>query len=473
MRLSSFMWGNDALLPGKRKSGGGGAPGGTFSAARTVAIHIVHLIIMNRSLREEVPAASMKADIRCLCGGVLMASLLVGCTSRPPPLWTFADFPGFRAYTCATVPGPTPDEKERLLLSRFRPRIVVAPGAPWPIDFYRDYLPHTVLRDAEQRGRVIARHVTREVLRQLGNGRHCYLDLVQIPDLRREGKTPVVYGRIYRERVTFSNSRGETTVRSLIFLKYTVVFAVSGLPAGLPWIYDEGLRLLGLNPEDWHQLDNFCAVHVVLDEGEQPVAVLLAQHNYHRTYLVGRDIPLPADGRMIFAAAQRSNELYPDTGEAVPVFHRAIPWPLYTEYLLSGQARPWFAADDLTYGQRAGGEEVEYELQFLDPCDPFYTSRCMLGAYRPFWGIEIGRNGPPGADYYTLPELIPLGDLLKASYLQDGKEEDIRVVRAAMNRRNGSYDVPRLLRYGEQQLYHDVFAARGRDRVDGGSEAGR
>jgi len=407
-----------------------------------------------------------KIDIRCLCVGMLMTSLLAGCTSRPPIPWTFADFPGFREHTCAMVPGPTSAAEERLLLYRFRPRIVVAPGAPWPIDFYRDYLSHTVLRDADQRGRVVARHVTPEVLQKLGNGRHCYLDLVQVPDLRREGKTPVVYGRIYRERVTFSNGRGETTVRSLTFLKYNVVFAVSGLPAGLPWMYDEGLRLLGLNPEDWHQLDNFCAVHVVLDEAEQPVAVLLAQHNYHRTYLIGRDLPLPADGRMVFAAAKRSNELYPDKGESTPVFHCTIPWPLYTEYLLSGQTSPWFVADDITYGQRAGGEEGEYDLQFLDPCDPFYTSHCMLGAYRPFCGLEIGRNGPPGADYYTLPELIPLGKLLKASYLQDGKGEDIQVVREAINRRNGQYDVARFIRYGEQQLYHDVFAPRGSDRVD-------
>jgi hypothetical protein len=134
---------------------------------------------------------------------------------------------------------------------------------------------------------------------------------------------------------------------------------------------------------------------------------------------------------------------------------------------------PWFAADDITYGQRAGGEEIEYELQFLDPCDPFYTFRCMLGEYRPFLGLEIGRNGPPGADYYALPELIPLGNLLKASYLQDGKGEDIQVVREAINRRNGQYDVARLIHYGEQQLYQDLFAPRGSDRVDWVSRAGR
>ena len=206
---------------------------------------------------------------------------------------------------------------------------MAVPGAPWPIDFYRDYLPNTVLRDADQKGRIVARHVTHEMLRNLGNRRHFYLDLRRVPNLRREGKTPVVYGRIYHENVSLSNGQGVTQVRHLTFLKYNVVFALSGLPAGLPWIYEKGLRLLGLNPEDWHQLDNFCAVHVVLDAAEQPVAVLLTQHNYHRTYLVGRDIPLPKDGRMIFAAAKRSN--YIQTWErrhrflTVPSPGRCIP----------------------------------------------------------------------------------------------------------------------------------------------------
>lgn len=388
-----------------------------------------------------------------------MTSLLAGCT-RPPTPWTFADFPRFREFACTAMSNDMPNETERLLLNRFRPRIAVAPRAPWPIDFYRDYLPNTVLRDADQGGKIVSRHVTPEVLEKAGGGLHLYLDLIQVPDLRREEQTPAVYGRIYRERVPFSNGRGETTVRHFTFLKYNVVFAVSGLPAGLPWMYDKGLRFLGLNPEDWHQLDNFCAVHVVLDEAEKPVAVLLAQHNHHRTYLVGRDIPLPEDGRLVFAAARRSNELYPDRGEAEPVFHRTIPWPLYTEYLLSGKEGPAFAADDVTYGQRAGGEEVEYALRVLDPCDPFYTSRCMLGEYRPFLGLEIGRNGPPGADYYAPPALIPLGNLLKASYLQDGRSEDIQVVREAINRRNGHYDIARLIEYGEQRLYLDLLTLR-------------
>lgn len=404
-----------------------------------------------------------RMGIHRLWAAALILSVLGGC-QRPPSLWTFADFPGFKRQTCMPASHWSLDTTGRRLLQKFRPRIVLAPGASWPIDFYRDYLPNTVLRDADQGGRVVAEHVTREVLVARQEARHIYLDLVRTPDLRSEDRRPVIYGRIYREQVSFSDGHRQPEVRRLTFLKYNVVFARSGLPAGLSWVYDTGLRLLGLNPDDWHELDNFCAVHVVLDETEEPLAVILAQHNHHRTYLVGQDIPLPADQRMLFAVAQRSNEIYPDRGETHVVFHRTIPWSLYTAYLLSGQGGPWFTAEDITYGKRAGGEELDYELRFLDPCDPFYTSRCMLGEYRPYFSVDLGRNGPPGADYYALPGLLPLGNLLKASYLHDGNEEDIQIVRAAIDPQQKRYDIAQLIRYGERKLYHDLRSVQVRQR---------
>lgn len=387
---------------------------------------------------------------------ILMLGVVMGCYRTSSP-WTFADFPRFREYRCSPTASDRSDEAAQRLLHRFRPRIVVAPGAPWPIDFYRDYLSNTVLRDADHAGKIIATQVTREVLQKEEERLHSYLDLLHVPDLRREGKTPVVYGRLYHESVSLSDGDGTIVTRRWTFLKYNVVFARSGLPAGLPWVYDQALRLLRLDPDDWHQLDNFCAVHVVLDEHESPIAVLLAQHNHHRTYLIGRDLPLPADERLVFAAAQRSNELYPDRGETTPQHHRTIPWAGYLEYLLSGKQRPWFTADDIAYGRAAGGEEVDYELVFLEPCDPFYTSRCMLGQYRPFLSLEIGRNGPPGADYYTLPELMPLGALLQASYLRDNDDDDIQAVRAAVDRKRRRFDTALLIQHGARTLSRDLL----------------
>ncbi len=75
---------------------------------------------------------------------------------------------------------------------------------------------------------------------------------------------------------------------------------------------------MGLDPRDWHQLDNFVAAHIVLDGSGKPVAVLLAQHNHHRAYLVRRDIAIPADGRFVYDVALRSNELYLDSNSENP-----------------------------------------------------------------------------------------------------------------------------------------------------------
>jgi hypothetical protein len=389
----------------------------------------------------------------------MLLCLLMGCSRRPGP-WTFADFPGFREYRCAPTASDPADKDARRVLQRFRPRLVVAPGASWPIDFYRDYLPNAILRDADRAGHIITRTVTREVLQSIDPHARVYLELQRLPEPHGDGKRPVVYGRLYRESVPLPASDGDSVTRQWTFLKYNVVFVRSGLPAGLPWMYEQTLRLVRLSPEDWHQLDNFCAVHIVLDEEGTPVAVLLAQHNHHRSYLIGRDLVLPRDERLVVAAAQRSNELYLDQGETKPQHHRTIPWAWHLDYLLSGNPRPWVTADDITYGRAAGGEDVPYELAFLAPCDPFYTARSMLGQYRPLLGLEIGRNGPPGADYYTLPELMPLGTLLKASYLQDDDEDDIQAVRAAIDREQQHFNAALLIEHGERTLAHDLSRIR-------------
>ncbi|NIO04583.1 MAG: hypothetical protein GTN74_08205 [Proteobacteria bacterium] len=55
--------------------------------------------------------------------------------------------------------------------------------------------------------------------------------------------------------------------------------------------------------------------------------MILAQLNHHRTYLIGKDIALPVDGRMVFDIALRSNEAYPasdDLGEPTTFFGHDI-----------------------------------------------------------------------------------------------------------------------------------------------------
>jgi hypothetical protein len=132
-----------------------------------------------------------------------------------------------------------------------------------------------------------------------------------------------------------------------------------------------------------------------------------------------------------------------------------VQWSLYLDYLLSGENRPFFNADDVTRGPRAGGSEVEYGLAFLPPCDPLYQAEMLLGEPRPFMGRYIGRDGPPGSDYYNIPALLPLGKLLKFSYLQDGDSEDITVIREAVDEKRERIDIDKIVEHGGRSLYRD------------------
>jgi hypothetical protein len=85
----------------------------------------------------------------------------------------------------------------------------------------------------------------------------------------------------------------------------------------------------------------------------------------------------------------------------------------------------------------------------------------LLGEPRPFLGRYIGRDGPPGSDYYQLPELLPLGNLLRFYYLQDGDREDIEVVERAIDRRNKTIDTEMLLIHGGESLLHDLRKIHG------------
>ena len=63
---------------------------------------------------------------------------------------------------------------------------------------------------------------------------------------------------------------------------------------------------------------------------------------------------------------------------------------------------------DITHGE----EEQEYTLAFLPTADAFYTFQGRLGESRKL----PGREGPPGADYTTLPDLMPLANRLVSGY---------------------------------------------------------
>ena len=388
---------------------------------------------------------------------------------------SFTDYPGFKEYYgkgCGKEElVPIVSEKEKELLRKYRPRLILPPGGRYPIDFYDEYIPYTVMRRFPEKT-IMVDKVTPEILEAFQEDKKVYLDF-QFDRYRKVGldrrvvnsdplnskkrKLPVVYGRFYQEKVVFPDVKGKFHSRNFTFLKYNVVFALSGLPAILlPEGLETLIKIIGLDPENWHELDNFVAIHVVLDEKEKPVAIILAQHNHHRTFLIGKEIFLPSNGRMIFDIALRSNEVYPASDNENPLKHRVIQWSLYMKYLLSGEDPQFLKGFDVTYGIKAGGVEMPYKLVFLSPCDPLYTAKIMLGEPRLFMGRYIGRDGPPGSDYYAIPSLLPLGNLLKFSYLRDYDPYDIRMVEKSIDLNKKEINVKRLMEYGGRSLYKDL-----------------
>jgi hypothetical protein len=342
---------------------------------------------------------------------IFFVFFIAGCEIDRPD---FTSHPGFAEYFNANpppheIPGPLDQE----LLSRFRPRFMLPAGHQKPIDFYRDYIANGILRNGS--GEIISRNVTQKMLNDYKVDPGAVF--VHVPG--SDSNQAVVYGSIKREDVPFDTEKGQVH-QPFTFLSDNIVFRTSGPPIGIPDWQDTVLSFF-YDLNDWHQLDHFTAVTLVI-EGEghgegKPVAVMLQQHDNLRTYLVGEGIDVPVDGRVMIDVSIRSNELYPHmTGRNR---HRAVRQPdsggLY--FLISGKKKPILAGYDITDSVR----EAEYTLEFLRPDDAFYTFKGALGERR----LLPGRDGPPGANFNTLPELKPIKRQLFYGYWRENNPGDL------------------------------------------------
>ncbi len=325
---------------------------------------------------------------------------------------TFSQYPGFAAYFAAHPPRETLlTAQEQALLRRYQPRFYLPAQHPGLISFYDDYIAQGVLKGPD--GNVISSRVTPALLNAHKE------DPRAVFEHQPSGlaPTPVVFGRIdYSDRILETSER-------FTLLTYHAVFRVSGIVAGVSWWQAMALAITG-NLEDWHQLDHYTAVTLVLDAAEHPVILMLQQHNYTRTYLYGEVLSRPEDGRPHVDVAIRSNELYPH--ESGCVSRRAVSFldPKSFRYMVGLGAKPLMTADDITHPQH----EAAYELRFLAPSDAFYTFKGTLGKRR--W--LPGRDGPPGADYKTLPSLKPPHRQLVVGYWRTGHLGDMGRVEAAL-----------------------------------------
>lgn len=353
----------------------------------------------------------------------------------------FSQRDGFAAYFRDNPRADKPATgADAALLAKYQPRLVVPPGAEGPIDFYGDYIARGVLTDGS--GQVISTSVDRALLNKHKNDPDAVFThaLGAVSGTGQRKGEAVVFGKVARDVIP---GHGPMT-----FLTYHFVFRTSGLAAG----FDGVLRsLLGLiaDPDDWHQLDHYTQATIVLGKDGAPLALFLQQHHYGRSYLFGRDLKLPDDGRVKLMSAVSSNELYPFTGGETR--HRVVRFfgPEAARYLVFGTDRPFISADDIT----RPGREAAYRLEPLAPADAFYSFQGYLGERR----LLPGRDAPPGADYDTLPRHKgPARQLLLFSWRPcDGPQLD-RINRAMDSSRRLPLDAP------EMRVLADAFFDRTR-----------
>lgn len=317
--------------------------------------------------------------------------------------------------------GTSQGREEMALLKRYKPKIYLAPGAAPPLDFYREYLPQCELKDSET-GKVVIESPTRADLKKYERTHGYYLDYIGPRDYRG---SPVAYGRVYRENIQLYLF-GRSHNLPVIFIKYNFVFLASGLTAELPWYKRILVDLIG-DPDWWHELDIHGAIIVaVIQKGKtyQPLGITLGQHNHFRTYLYGRDLPAPADGRPRIGFADRSNEPYPAPVGLESQKYAAVGNPTQFAFVLLGKGFHLTAGWDRVYGEKSGANPLAYTIQQLPDKDPLYVSWIPLGEKKGIIG-NLGsfyRTGPPGIDLMTWPAISTYSTILQFWYVDDGDQ---------------------------------------------------
>lgn len=353
--------------------------------------------------------------------GILLFMMLSACSNGQ----NFSQLPGFRQHFSAYPPSDvTPSAPEVALLKKYKPRIFSTDKQLQPIDFYQDYIAHGTLYVD---GKKVNQKPTATLLNE-------YRDtpgaLFKYEGNYKQPGTSVVYARVDYEQTSHQGQKYDFT-----FLTYNLVFPVSGILQGLGKLQSIGLAIVG-NLNDWHQLDHYVNVSVALLDSK-PVAMTLQQHNYQTTYLLNPDSPdISVD------IALRSNELYVHNQNKKA--HPAVSFISTDnlEFLISGNNKPLTAGHDITHGQK----EVTYQLSYLAQTDAFYQFKGSLGKNR----LLPGRSGPPGADYATLPGLMPRHIRMVTGYRTNSVETEIELFEKLFDRKNFSVRQPAIKAYKDR-----------------------
>ena len=308
---------------------------------------------------------------------------------------------------------PVPARDEALAL-KFMPRIWTHPQSWQPIAF-QDYLRNSsVVGNSD--GQVIMRQPAWQDLAEIEADDQCRVHL-KAPDVTSRNPAPI-YIQVFRDENPADPSERWT------YIKYNLVFDWSGLAAEISGWSRIGAFLTGGGVDRWHRLDIHTAAILAFDRSRRLRLLTLAQHNHQQTYLSGRDFP--SDTAPLLVAATRSNELYLDDGRYSAVRHRVVPFFNDLAYLIDSSRRPRLWAQDVTYGRNAGGREVQLRPVFIEPGHPLADFAGLLAPPRRFLGIYIGRDGPPGYNYYAPPSYVPLVKFAAMGFWRSGDKELLR-----------------------------------------------
>jgi hypothetical protein len=335
--------------------------------------------------------------------------MTISCGDRS---FNFSQYPGFEEWYASHPPASAlPSSDDIVLLEQFKPRFFLPEGHEGPIDFYDDYIAKGRLVDG--RGDLVSTSVDRALLNEMKDDP----SVVFTHQADDQTPSPVVYGRIDRRQVSWPGCRSSA---NLTFLTYHLVFRYSGLPADVPAWQAWPLSLFA-DLDDWHQLDHYTAVTLAFADDParppKPITATFQQHNYQRTYVLkdtsrAGHLSWPSDNRLAVDIAIRSNEFYPHRKERARRRAMSFMDPAGARYMAADGSAPWLAADDITDPVA----EIDPLLKHLPPNDAFYTFQGWLGERRRL----PGRDGPPGADYNTLPAMKPLINQMALAYWYEG-----------------------------------------------------
>ena len=170
--------------------------------------------------------------------------------------------------------------------------------------------------------------------------------------------------------------------------------------------------------------------------------------------LIGRDLTWPENDRVAISISQYSNEPYllPSGGS-----FRLVPAsgnPLNVEFLFGGSGKvPLNGGYYKVFTLEGGAVEIDTVLKLISVDDPLYTAWIPLGDRRKvlgFWDTWYVR-GPPGIDFYTLPELKNMADLMAFWFIDPHDTEFFSLMKKHVHSLD-NYNISPVLRHQKERF---------------------